>query len=142
MGGRRPLDCGTGRRGPASHDGFFYEYRLVRGAGRIVHTLRAAYGWTDATIYDGIREYGVAWLEEAFRNCLEDQADERRWLLACLPIARTPMDRQSGSRLQKYSRHLSKLIDQLTPWQKEERKKRIRARLKAPPQNLPPVQME
>jgi hypothetical protein len=101
----------------------------------MVHTLRAAYGWTDEEIYSGIRKYGQDWLIEAYQLCVEDKIEEKRWLLQTLPIARTPMSSQGGGALETYTRKLFSYLDSIAPWVVERRKQAIRERLKRPPES-------
>lgn len=110
-------------------------------AGRVIHTLRSAYGYTDEYIYDSIRRYGQAWVDEAIGCINEDKKREMEWqveslkvLVQIAPIARTPMDRKGGNNLQKYTRRLLKELDSLLPWKAEERRRAIKERLSKPPQ--------
>ena len=110
-------------------------------AGRVLHTLRSAYGYTDEQIFDNIREYGQAWIDESINLINEDKKQEMEWqvetlkvLVQIAPVARTPMDKKSGTSLQNYTRRLIKELDLLLPWKAKEKHDAIKERLKKPPQ--------
>jgi translation initiation factor IF-2 len=43
-----------------------------------------------------------------------------------LPIARTPMDRKSGKSMQDYYKSIDKMLESLTPWVAESKRRRNR----------------
>jgi hypothetical protein len=108
----------------------------------VIHTLRAAYGWTDSQIYDGIRDYGESWLTEAYKLCIEDQAEEKRWLVQVMPLARTPQSNQGASAMESYTQRLQTYLDRVAPWVAERRRAEIRKRLQEPPQSTLPVTVD
>lgn len=106
-----------------------------------MHRLRSAYGYTDAQILYHVREYGSAWLREALyhinedeKKHLEEEVERMRWQVHVMPLARTPWDKKGSNSLADLGKTLLKYLDNALPWIKEERDRKIRERLKNPPQ--------
>ena len=108
----------------------------------MVHTLRAAYGWTDEEIYKGIREYGGDWIAEAYKLCIEDKVEEKQWLIQAMPLARTPQSSSGARALDSYVRRLQSHLKSMAPWIEEKRRAAIRKRLKEPPKSTIPIIIE
>lgn len=103
---------------------------------RIKHKIRSAYGFTDKEIIDHIAEYGQDWAIEAYEMIMEDENYSWQILLTAIPLGRTPMDKKFGKELGRYSKRLSKNIEQaLVPWLEARRVEAIRKRLAKPPES-------
>jgi hypothetical protein len=47
---------------------------------------------------------------------MEDRRNHYEMMIAVAPLSRTPMDRRSGDAINKYSKELSRALEDLTPW--------------------------
>lgn len=82
---------------------------------------------------DHVGLYGLEWLYDVWKYIQEDKAEYYRITMSLMPLARTPMDRRSGSNLQKYAKQLSKSIDSIAPWVNKEKRRRENLRNKLKP---------
>lgn len=60
--------------------------------------------------------YGLEWLDETFKLIQQDKRDYFLMVSQLLPIARTPMDKESGRSSNKYMKDIRKALYGLTPW--------------------------
>ena len=59
------------------------------------------------------------------RLAIEHDANEKRWLISVLPVARTPQDKKSSRSLSRYAKRLHQAVDDLTPWVGKRKRSRL-----------------
>lgn len=57
-------------------------------------------------------------MSDSWKYIQEDKATHYRMLSMLMPLARTAMDKKSGSALQKHAKQLDRTIASMVPWQK------------------------
>lgn len=83
-----------------------------------MHTLRAAYGWTDDQILDEVMLWGLDWMFNTYKTILEDRQSHYNFLYLIAPLARTPMSKEGGRSTKRYADNVKSIIESLTPWRK------------------------
>lgn len=58
---------------------------------------------------------------ETLKLITEDRAEDLRWRTQVAVLSRTPMDRKSGRAMERYSKRLHKVLDDMVPWARSER---------------------
>lgn len=70
--------------------------------------------------------YGMGWLEQQYKLCMEGMRFDYAILTQVIPLARTPMDKKSGKAMEKFAKDVQKALSRiLTPWE-DELKNRMR----------------
>lgn len=64
---------------------------------------------------------------------MEEQAQEKLWLMQIANFGRSPGDKREASQMTSMWSDMVRAIRDSTPWVEEERKRKIRERLKKPP---------
>jgi hypothetical protein len=72
---------------------------------------------------------------------MEEHVADMEFLVAAMPIARTPWDRNGASSLDSYQKQLMRNLKDSLPWVKEKRDQEIRDRLKKPPIIREPIEI-
>ena len=66
-----------------------------------------------------------------YRYIQEDKREHYTFLLSMVPIARTPLDKDGGRAMEKYSKSVEKMVESLTPWDVTEKRSSWRGRVKS-----------
>lgn len=70
----------------------------------------------------------MEWLQETWRYIQEDKKTEYKMRALIAPLGRTPMDRKSGQSMERYSKRLERMFDDMTPWDKNSKFNAMRDR--------------
>lgn len=60
---------------------------------------------------------GDAWIDETWKLIQEDKKDHYSILMALMPLARMPQDKDSARSMQRYTTDIERMIRSLAPWQ-------------------------
>ncbi len=63
--------------------------------------------------------YGPEWLNEVLRYIQEDKKESFTMLTSIMPLAKTPMDEKGARALADYAKSVQKMLNGLTPWEKD-----------------------